>query len=385
MRRTFYRGAAVILVGLVFSMVADLRFLVSAREVQRNDTITMIIRSSPNAGFESRLDIEDSKIIQALRGAKKETIANSPYLTDIYIAVPQVQKTLFRLESSGNLWSEMDGERLVIPRDISDKLLKDARILRSRHYGKLIEWEEAKKLLPRKSFFSIKDLETGLEFRVQRRAGRDHADVQPVTKEDTKIMKQIYNGRWSWKRKAIVLSKDGKHYAASMNGMPHGGDGIPGNNFSGHFCVHFLNSSTHRSAKPDPAHQLMVQKAAGNLRSFFDSASPLLLVQSLIEASNQKDLEMIRMITEGIAREKYDLLIQELSSPLSIKTIKQCEMKINQEGDLFATINLGIGIQQKGRARQKTSLQFIFARQLPHTPWRLQTVYKKKPQHASKR
>jgi hypothetical protein len=195
----------------------------------------------------------------------------------------------FRLEQSGNLWNEMDAERLVLPGNISDKLLKDARILRSRHYRKLIEWEEAEKLLPRKSVFSIRDLETGLNFQVQRRAGSDHADVQPLTKEDTKIMKQIYNGRWSWKRKAIVIYSDGKQFAASMNGMPHGGDGIPGNDFSGHFCVHFLNSSTHRSDEPDLAHQLIVQKAAGSLRSFFDSASPLLIVQSLIEACNQKD------------------------------------------------------------------------------------------------
>ncbi|MCC3377949.1 hypothetical protein LKX83_33445, partial [Cohnella sp. REN36] len=71
-------------------------------------------------------------------------------------------------------------------------------------------------------------------------AGKYHADVQPLTKADTKIMKQIYNGKWSWKRKAIVVKKDHHYYAASMQGMPHGGDGIPDNSFSGHFCIHFL-------------------------------------------------------------------------------------------------------------------------------------------------
>jgi hypothetical protein len=376
MRCPVYRGAAILLLVLLFSTAACLRFPVLARE-QRNNTITLIVRSSPSAGFESRFDIEDSQIIRALKDVKKESTAFSPFLTDIYITVPQVPPMHFRLEESGNLWSETDAMRLTLPGNISDKLLKEGKKLRSHHYGKLVGWEEVEKLLPRKSVFSIKDVETGLTFQVQRRAGTDHADVQPLTKEDTTIMKQMYNGRWSWKRKAIIVYSDGRQFAASMNGMPHGGDGIPGNGFSGHFCVHFLNSSTHRSDEPDLAHQLMVHKAAGNLRSFFDSASPLLLGKSLIEAWNQKDSEMIRVITEGIAREKSILLIQEPASLLSIRTIKQREMKLDQEGDLLAAIDLGVEIHKNGGAKHNTSFRFIFSRQFPQSPWRIQDLFMK--------
>jgi hypothetical protein len=98
---------------------------------------------------------------------------------------------------------------------------------------------------------------------VQRRGGSKHADCQPLTAEDTAVMRKIYGGQWSWARRAIVVSLDGKHMAASMNGMPHGAGAIKNNDFDGHFCIHFLNSRTHESNKLDSAHQAMVKKAAG--------------------------------------------------------------------------------------------------------------------------
>jgi hypothetical protein len=312
--------------------------------------------------------MEDPTIARALRNAKKEELSFSPYLTDIYITLIQGQQEIFyRLEQSGNLWNATESMRLILPNNISSKLLNAASILKSHHYGKLIAWEDAKLIVPRKSIFSIKDLETGLTFKVQRRAGTDHADVQPLTKEDTKIMKRIYEGRWSWKRKAILVYSDGMQIAASMNGKPHGGDGIPGNGFSGHFCVHFLNSTTHRSVIPDLAHQLMVQKAAGNLRPFFDFASPQLLAQSLVVAMDQKESEMFRLVAEGTTHEKSALLFREINSLISIRTVKQQILEHNET--LLAKVELKVEIQRKGRTKQIVSYQFIFNRQSVQTPW----------------
>lgn len=86
-------------------------------------------------------------------------------------------------------------ERLILPKEAADKLLTYGEALRKHHYGKIIPWEEAQRLVPRKSFFSVTDLESGLTFHVQRRAASDHADIQPLTKDDTKIMKQVSNSR----------------------------------------------------------------------------------------------------------------------------------------------------------------------------------------------
>ena len=81
-----------------------------------------------------------------------------------------------------------------------------------------------------------------------------------LTAINTKIMKSIY-GHWSWKRRAILVRYNGHVYAASMNGMPHGTQTITGNNFDGHFCIHFYGSKTHGSKKVDAMHQKCVKEA----------------------------------------------------------------------------------------------------------------------------
>lgn len=109
---------------------------------------------------------------------------------------------------------------------------------------------------------TITDVETGLTWQEQRRGGTNHADVQPLTKEDTEKLKRAYGGKWKWDRRAIWVTIDGKNYAASMNGMPHGGSSIKNNGFDGHHCIHFTNSRTHCSNKVCPKHQAMIKRAA---------------------------------------------------------------------------------------------------------------------------
>ena len=46
-----------------------------------------------------------------------------------------------------------------------------------------------------------------------------------------------------------------------MNGMPHGTSSISGNNFDGHFCIHFYKSKTHGTQNVDSAHQNCVARA----------------------------------------------------------------------------------------------------------------------------
>lgn len=113
---------------------------------------------------------------------------------------------------------------------------------------------------------TVTDVDTGISWKVKRRGGTNHADVEPLTAADTAKMKQAYGGSWSWNRRAIWVTVGGKTYAASMNGMPHGTQSITDNNFSGHHCIHFLNSRTHTGNRLDSAHQAAVKKAyeAGN-------------------------------------------------------------------------------------------------------------------------
>ena len=109
---------------------------------------------------------------------------------------------------------------------------------------------------------TVTDVDTGISFKVKRTGGNNHADAQPLTSSDTALMLKAYGGTWAWTRRAIWVTVDGKTYAASMNGMPHGeSDSMPDNDFDGCFCIHFLNSRTHSGNRLDAAHQAAVQKA----------------------------------------------------------------------------------------------------------------------------
>lgn len=114
--------------------------------------------------------------------------------------------------------------------------------------------------IPRGAVLTVKDVQTGKTFQVKRWAGANHADVEPLTADDTAVMKSIY-GTFSWQRRAILVMYNGHVYAASMNGMPHGTQTITNNNFNGHFCIHFTGSRTHGTNKVDSDHQNAVQRA----------------------------------------------------------------------------------------------------------------------------
>lgn len=136
-------------------------------------------------------------------------------------------------------------------------------------HGELVSWEKADNLFPRGKKAVVFDLASGKSFQIVRNEGHYHADCDPLTADDTAVLRSIF-GNWSWDRRAILVKIGSRSIAASMNGMPHGDKYVKNNNFPGHFCIHFLGSKTHGSSytksgvpKVDPAHQAMVRKAAG--------------------------------------------------------------------------------------------------------------------------
>lgn len=114
--------------------------------------------------------------------------------------------------------------------------------------------------IPKGATFTVKDCKTGKTFKVKRWSGANHLDAEPLTKDDTKTIKNIYGG-FSWKRRAILVKYNGHVYAASMNFYPHGTQTLKNNNFDGHFCIHFYGSKTHGTKKVDAEHQNQVSIA----------------------------------------------------------------------------------------------------------------------------
>src|SRR4051812_17153024 len=152
----------------------------------------------------------------------------------------------------------------------------------------MLPWEKVYKILPKYSKFTVLDVETGKMFHVQRRAGSRHADVQPLTPKDTSTMKKIYGGKWSWKRRAILVIHNNQMIAASMHGMPHGAGALK-NNFPGHFCIHFYGSTTHRTNAIDLSHMLMIMKASGKLDDYLGNADPYQVIHAFIAGFKQQD------------------------------------------------------------------------------------------------
>ncbi|MCM3718211.1 hypothetical protein [Fictibacillus phosphorivorans] len=161
--------------------------------------------------------------------------------------------------------------------------------------GDVLPWKKVSKLIPKGSTFKVIDLETGFYFRVQRRAGNQHADVQPLTHDDTAVLKHLYNGKWSWKRRAVLIPVKGRMIAGSMHGMPHGAGALE-NGFPGHFCIHFSGSSTHRSRNIDPSHQLMILKAGDKLNRYAAGASAKQTVSMFLIGMKQQDIKIAKPI-----------------------------------------------------------------------------------------
>lgn len=100
------------------------------------------------------------------------------------------------------------------------------------------------------------DIKSGLTYYVYRNGGHNHADVEPIDRENTAIFKKIYNGNWSWARRPVwVELADGTFVAGSINGFPHGKSYIDNTGMDGHTCIHFLKSKTHGTKRVDKDHQ----------------------------------------------------------------------------------------------------------------------------------
>ena len=167
-------------------------------------------------------------------------------------------------------------------------------------YGEFLTWEEARQYFNKYSSATIMDLDTGLQFNVQRRGGSNHADVQPLTAEDTATMKAIYYGKWSWKRRAVIVEmENGRKIAGSMNGMPHGRGAIAGNNFNGHSCIHFRDSTTHGSRKVDLTHQMMVWKAANVVEKQIKTLGAEDSIRLFFTAIDQGEMKIAGSLLDG--------------------------------------------------------------------------------------
>ena len=152
------------------------------------------------------------------------------------------------------------------------------------HKGALDWYSKVQYIFARGDVAEVMDVDTGRTFYMKRTFGTNHADVEPLTREDANIIKDIWGG-WTWTRRAVVVKIDGYVLAGSLSAMPHAGvdskaaekyvssrsggygwgqnlDAVKDNGVSGVMDLHFKNSRTHNTNSVKQAHQVMVKKAA---------------------------------------------------------------------------------------------------------------------------
>jgi len=229
----------------------------------------------------------------------------------------------------------------------------------------LLNWNTINEMIPRYSKFTIIDIETKKQFKVQRRAGSQHADVQPLTVKDTKIMKEIYDGKWSWRRRAILIMEDDQLFAASMHGMPHGA-GALNNDFPGHFCVHFLGSTTHKTEKMDFSHKLMVYKAAGHLKEYLEQMNPSEVAKAYTAGLKEKDTTILRYIS---TKQEWWTALE----PIENIKINRLQEPDHQQFEQALQINLPIewNIYVKNEKPKSINKELVIIRSSPLEPWKV--------------
>ncbi|MBK5459168.1 hypothetical protein [Peribacillus sp. TH27] len=224
----------------------------------------------------------------------------------------------------------------------------------------MLPWEIVNNIIPNKTNFTIIDIETGLSFKVQRRAGSHHADVQPLTKEDTQIMKKIYNNKWSWNRRAIIVLINNQMIAASMHGMPHGAGALQ-NGFSGHFCVHFSGSITHRLKNEDLSHKLMVLKAAGKLDDYIETVSPYELIRIFTISINQGNQKLLALTLSNPSHlNRVNKLVEDITYFGVVDPLRQPPEQLN--GVFLVDVPVQVAIYKKREGKEKKVMHFMIRR-----------------------
>ena len=118
---------------------------------------------------------------------------------------------------------------------------------------KLLHWyNTVKPMMSSGTAFTVYDPDSGLSWRLQVLSPGRHCDSQPVTLQDTLIMQKAFDGKSSWNMHIVYVQlPNGTWCMAGMHNRPHQSNGILGNGFGGHLCVHFLRDMD-ETKKADP-------------------------------------------------------------------------------------------------------------------------------------
>lgn len=345
--------------------------LVEAKSKQEDEIIKITVQTKKSSQYETTMTLKSRYILKNVHNKQYMKTLNYSPISDVYLIHMENNVTKeYLIDDQFNLFDLHTKKLYELSKNFKLDLKKYVKQLRKKHYGKLLPWQNVTQHIPKYSKFEIIDLDTGLRFNVQRRAGSHHADVQPLAKNDTEIMKKIYNGKWSWKRRAILINHNNETIAASMHGMPHG-QGALVNEFPGHFCVHFHLSKTHTRNSVDFSHKIMTYKAAGKMKEFHNKITPYDLIDSFIFSIHQNDLPILKMTATINQYAVVEKIFEKLNDVHTMKRISSFSTNNDIEQNLFLLIPVEVQIEREYQFEKKM-MQFFLYRPSLVDSWKIE-------------
>lgn len=140
---------------------------------------------------------------------------------------------------------------------------------------RLLHWQnEIKPNLRTGAKMTVYEPSSGISFTLYVMSRGRHADVEPLTADDTAKMMEAWGGKESWTPKTVYVGlPDGRWSMAVMHNVAHGSQTISGNNYDGQNCVHFLRDMSECEAN-DPDYGVTNQNA---LRKAWKAATGVLV------------------------------------------------------------------------------------------------------------
>jgi hypothetical protein len=155
-------------------------------------------------------------------------------------------------------------------------------------FAELLNFSEALEIFTEGADAEVLDIETGITYNVRRVTGGYNtiADVETLTREDTEKLLETAGGEWNIRRRAVIVTVDGRHIAASIAPFAHSGsedfpfgdiidnrsgatgtgvnlDSIRDNGMVGVVDIYFFNSLVPGINRTDERHQEMVLRSYG--------------------------------------------------------------------------------------------------------------------------
>ena len=130
-------------------------------------------------------------------------------------------------------------------------------------HGELGAWETIDPLIPVGASFTVTDYNSGNSFTMERVGGVNSAQVVTVGTEDYSAYLASFGGDLTWEHRPALVTIGDTVYAASLFGMPTGGDDLKGSGMKGYTTLYFNNSRTDVFGLADEEHSIAISKAAG--------------------------------------------------------------------------------------------------------------------------